>query len=44
MFQGSPLTGALFLIAIVWSAYLAKVPHVAIAGGLALVVATFTAQ
>jgi urea transporter len=44
MFQNNPLTGALFLIAIAWGSYAAGVPQVAIAGVLALVVSTLTAQ
>jgi urea transporter len=44
MFQNNPLTGALFLAAIGWGSYAGGVPHVAIAGLLAVVVATLTAQ
>ncbi len=44
MFQDNPLTGALFLAAIVWGAWTAGVPQIAIAGVVALVVATLTAQ
>ena len=44
MFQNNPLTGALFLAAIGWGSYAAGAPHVAIAGLLAVVVATLTAQ
>jgi urea transporter len=44
MFQDNPLTGALFLIAIAWGSYSAGVPQVAIAGVVAVIVATFTAQ
>ena len=44
MFQDNPLTGALFLAAIAWGSYAAGAPHVAIAGVLAVVVATLTAQ
>ena len=44
MFQNNPLTGALFLAAIGWGSYAAGVPQVAIAGVLAVVVATLTAQ
>jgi Urea transporter len=44
MFQDNPLTGALFLIAIGWGSYAAGVPQVAIAGVVAVIVATFTAQ
>ncbi|HVZ51386.1 MAG TPA: urea transporter [Pseudolabrys sp.] len=43
MFQDNPLTGALFLIAIAWGSYAAGVPQVAIAGVIAVVVATLTA-
>ena len=44
MLQDNPLTGALFLAAIAWGSYAAGVPHVAIAGVVAVVVATLTAQ
>jgi urea transporter len=44
MFQDNPLSGALFLAAIGWGSYAAGVPRVAIAGLLAVVVATLTAQ
>ena len=44
MFQNNPLSGALFLVAIGWGSYAAGVPHIAIAGLLAVVVATLTAQ
>jgi urea transporter len=44
MFQNNPLSGALFLAAIGWGSYAADVPQVAIAGLLAVVVATLTAQ
>ncbi len=44
MFQNNPLTGALFLAAIGWGSYAADAPRVAIAGLLAVVVATLTAQ
>lgn len=44
MFQDNPLTGALFLIAIVWGAIVANVPHVAVAGVVALLTSTLTAQ
>ena len=40
MFQNNPLTGLLFLAAIAWGSYAAGVPRVAIAGLLAVVVAT----
>ncbi len=44
MFQDNPLTGALFLAAIGWGAYAAGAPHVALAGLLAVIVSTLTAQ
>ena len=44
MFQDNPLSGALFLAAIGWGSYAAGAPRVAIAGLLAVVVATLTAQ
>jgi urea transporter len=44
MFQDNPLTGALFLLAIAWGSYAAGVPQVAIAGVVAVIVATLTAQ
>jgi urea transporter len=44
MFQDNPLTGLLFLIAIAWGSYAAGAPQVAIAGVVAVVVATLTAQ
>jgi urea transporter len=44
MFQDNPLTGALFLAAIGSGSYAAGAPRVAIAGLLAVVVATLTAQ
>ncbi len=44
MFQNNPLTGALFLAAIAWGSYAAGAPRVTIAGLLAVVVATLTAQ
>ncbi|EIM30220.1 urea transporter [Microvirga lotononidis] len=43
MFQDNPLTGLLFLIAIAWGSYAAGVPHVAIAGVVAVIIATLTA-
>ncbi|QRM27749.1 urea transporter [Microvirga sp. VF16] len=43
MLQDNPLTGLLFLVAIGWGSYTAGVPHVALAGLLAVVVATLTA-
>jgi urea transporter len=44
MFQDNPLSGALFLAAIVWGALSAAMPSVAICGVLGVVVATFTAR
>lgn len=44
MFQNNPLSGALFLAAVGWGSYAAGVPQVAIAGLVAVVVATLTAQ
>jgi urea transporter len=44
MFQNNPLTGALFLVAIGWGSYAAGAPRIAIAGVLAVVIATLTAQ
>jgi urea transporter len=44
MFQDNPLTGTLFLLAIAWGSYAAGVPQVAIAGVIAVIVATLTAQ
>jgi urea transporter len=44
MFQDNPLTGVLFLAAIAWGSYAAGAPRVAIAGLLAVIVATLTAQ
>ncbi len=44
MFQNNPLSGALFLAAIGWGSYAAGAPRVAMAGLLAVVVATMTAQ
>lgn len=44
MFQNNPLSGALFLIAIAWGSYTAGAPHVAIAGVVAVIVATLAAQ
>jgi len=44
MFQDNPVTGAIFLIAIAWGSYAAGVPQVAIAGVVAVIVATLTAQ
>jgi urea transporter len=44
MFQNNPITGLLFLAAIAWGSYAGGVPHVAIAGVLAVVMANLTAQ
>ena len=44
MFQNNPLSGVLFLAAIAWGSYAAGAPRVAIAGVLAVVVGTLTAQ
>lgn len=44
MFQNNPLTGAIFLAAIFWGAHVAGALHVAMAGVLAVIVATLTAQ
>jgi urea transporter len=44
MFQDNPLTGAFFLVAIARGSYAADVPQVAIAGVVAVIVATLTAQ
>jgi urea transporter len=44
IFQDNPLSGALFLAAIAWASYAAGVPQVAIAGVVAVLVATLTAQ
>lgn len=44
MFQDNPLTGAFFLAAVAWGSYAAGVPRVVIAGIVAVVVATLTAQ
>ena len=44
MFQNNPLSGALFLAAVAWGSYVAGVPQVALAGLIAVVVATLTAQ
>ncbi|MCB8822035.1 urea transporter [Microvirga rosea] len=43
MLQDNPLTGLLFLAAIGWGSYTSGVPHVALAGLVAVVVATLTA-
>jgi urea transporter len=44
MFQDNPLSGALFLAGIAWGSLAAGAPQIAIAGVLAVVVATLTAQ
>jgi urea transporter len=44
MFQDNPLSGALFLAAIGWGSYAAGAPRVAIAGLVAVIIATLTAQ
>ena len=44
MFQDNPLSGALFLAAIVWGSLAAGVPQIAIGGVIAVVVATLTAK
>ena len=44
MFQNNPLTGAFFLAAIAWGSYAAGAPRIAVAGLLAVVIATLTAQ
>jgi urea transporter len=44
MFQDNPLTGLLFLAAIGWGSYAAAVPQVSIAGLVAVIVATLTAE
>jgi urea transporter len=44
MFQNNPLTGLLFLLAVVWGSYAAGVPQVAAGGLVAVLVATMTAQ
>lgn len=44
MLQNNPLTGALFLAAIVWASYTANAPRLAIAAIVAVIVATLTAQ
>ncbi len=43
MFQNNPITGALFLAAIVWGSFAGGVPEVAVGGLLGLVTATLTA-
>jgi len=44
MFQDNPLSGVLFLAAIAWGSFAAGVPQVLIAGLIAVVAATLTAQ
>jgi len=44
MFQDNPLSGALFLAAVAWGSLAAGAPQIVIAGVLAVVVATLTAQ
>ncbi len=44
MFQDNPVSGALFLAAVAWGSYAAGVPQVVIAGIVAVVVSTLTAQ
>ena len=44
MFQDNPLSGALFLAGIAWGSYAAGAPQIAVAGVLAVVVSTLTAQ
>ena len=44
MLQDNPACGVLFLVAIAWGSYAAAMPQVAIAGIVAVVVATLTAQ
>ena len=44
MFQDNPLTGILFLAAIVWGSIAAGVPHVLLAGVLGVVASTLTAM
>jgi urea transporter len=44
MLQDNPLTGALFLLGIAWGSYAAGLPRVAIAGVVAVIVATLTAK
>lgn len=44
MFQNHPVAGLLFLAAIVWGSMEAGVPQVALAGAVAVVVGTLTAQ
>lgn len=44
MFQNNPLTGTLFLAAIVWGSYASGAPRVAIAGVVAVIAANLTAE
>lgn len=44
MLQNNPLTGALFLAAILWASYAANAPRIAIAAIVAVIVATLAAQ
>jgi urea transporter len=44
LLQDNPLTGALFLVGILWGSFAAGVPQIAIAGVVAVVVSTLTAQ
>jgi urea transporter len=44
VFQDNPLSGLLFLIAIAWGSFVAGMPQVAVAGGLAVVIATLVAH
>jgi urea transporter len=44
MFQDNPLSGALFLAGIAWGSWAAGAPQIALAGVLAVVVATLTAR
>jgi urea transporter len=43
IFQNNPLSGALFLGALVWGSFLANTPHIPVGGVAALVAATATA-
>jgi urea transporter len=44
MLQDNPLSGALFLAGVAWGSYAAGAPQIAIAGVLAVIVSTWTAQ
>jgi urea transporter len=44
MLQNNPLSGAFFLAAVAWGSYAAGAPLIAVAGLLALIVATLTAK